>query len=101
LATPIHPFTDFVVEQLSLKYHPDRNINLSESQKTEVHEQYVRIQAAYDLLSDPTSRREYDRGFGSEGRTWTGSPAAQYKPTPGSSDYYTSGDPGMLLKCTS
>lgn len=39
------------------RYHPDRR--LSESS----HEQIVAVNYAYDILSDPEKRAQYDRGF--------------------------------------
>mmetsp|Transcript_24327 Transcript_24327/g.36246 ORF Transcript_24327/g.36246 Transcript_24327/m.36246 type:complete len:319 (+) Transcript_24327:133-1089(+) len=43
--------------KLSLKHHPDKNPNNPEEAK----EIFVKIGQAYDVLSDPSSRRTYDR----------------------------------------
>ncbi len=42
--------------QLSKKYHPDKN------KSKEASEKYVKINEAYDILSDNKKRRLYDRG---------------------------------------
>src|SRR5262245_13658463 len=43
-----------VYRKLALKYHPDVAPSASEARK------FVKIQEAYDLLSDPEKRRAYD-----------------------------------------
>lgn len=45
---------------LSLKYHPDRNTNISEVEKGELTKKYQTINAAYDVLSDKDKRNMYD-----------------------------------------
>jgi len=45
---------------LSLKYHPDRNTNISEEEKTKITKKYQTINAAYDVLSDKEKRNMYD-----------------------------------------
>ena len=40
--------------QMALKYHPDKN------QDTSASDMFRRIKLAYDVLSNPTSRRQYD-----------------------------------------
>jgi DnaJ-class molecular chaperone len=42
--------------KLSLKYHPDKNINNTEFDKNKI----IEIQKAYELLSDPDKKKEYD-----------------------------------------
>ena len=42
----------------SLQYHPDREGRSSEAS----HSNFIRLTAAYELLSDPLRRREYDEG---------------------------------------
>ena len=44
--------------KLSLKYHPDRVLDLEE--KAEAEEKFKQINAAYKILSDPDKRRGYD-----------------------------------------
>jgi len=47
--------------KLALKYHPDRN-----KSNKEAEEKFKEIQEAYDVLSDPTKRQNYDQ-FGHAG----------------------------------
>jgi curved DNA-binding protein len=47
--------------KLALKFHPDRNKNNKEAE-----EKFKEIQEAYDVLSDPTKRQNYDQ-FGHAG----------------------------------
>jgi curved DNA-binding protein CbpA len=47
--------------KLSLKYHPDKNPGNEELAK----EEFVKIGAAYEVLSDPSSRSAYDRDLAS------------------------------------
>lgn len=42
--------------QLTLKYHPDKNPN-----DTEAHDKFLEIGEAYEVLSDPEKRRNYDQ----------------------------------------
>ncbi|KAI1495493.1 hypothetical protein F5X99DRAFT_403347 [Biscogniauxia marginata] len=42
--------------KLCLRYHPDKA-----GQTAEAHEAFVKIQASYEILSDPKRRREYDQ----------------------------------------
>ncbi|KAF9939414.1 DnaJ- protein scj1 [Mortierella alpina] len=48
---------------LSKKYHPDKNQNGNDK---EVHEKFVEVAAAYEVLSDSEKRSIYDR-YGEEG----------------------------------
>lgn len=45
--------------QLALKYHPDKQPDARARQQAE--ERMKQINAAYDILSDPARRAEYDR----------------------------------------
>lgn len=54
----------------SLKYHPDKNKNNEEEAKSK----FIEIGQAYEILSDPTKRRVYDRELRSGG----GGNAGQY-----------------------
>ncbi|MEJ5250760.1 MAG: DnaJ domain-containing protein [Armatimonadota bacterium] len=45
--------------QLAIKYHPDRQADARARQRAE--EQMKAINAAYEILSDPDRRAEYDR----------------------------------------
>merc|ERR1712110_1240 len=53
--------------KLALKWHPDRNLD----NKAEAESQFKRISQAYQVLSDPAQRSQYDR-FGSEGIAGSG-----------------------------
>eukprot|EP00644_Phytophthora_capsici_P004639 jgi/Phyca11/110976/e_gw1.19.705.1 len=44
--------------QLALKYHPDKAENAEE--KEEAKEKFVEVSEAYEVLSDPDKRKEYD-----------------------------------------
>lgn len=46
--------------KLSLKYHPDRLANKSESERKEGEEKFKKITAAYNVLSDPEKKKNYD-----------------------------------------
>jgi len=46
--------------ELSFKYHPDKNINISESQRKENEKNLHEINEAYETLKDPVLRRQYD-----------------------------------------
>jgi curved DNA-binding protein CbpA len=60
LGVPTHA-TDLEIKRayrnLVKRYHPDRRSSESS------HEQIVAINHAYDILSDPEQRAQYDRGF--------------------------------------
>lgn len=60
LGLPTHA-TDLEIKRayrtLVKRYHPDRRSSESS------HEQIVAINHAYDILSDPEKRAQYDRGF--------------------------------------
>lgn len=47
--------------KLSLKYHPDRQANKSDTEKKEAEEKFKEIAAAYSILSDPEKKERYDR----------------------------------------
>lgn len=52
-------------KKLSLKYHPDKFVGKSEEEQKEATEKFKEITHAYDVLSDPEKRRNYDM-FGDE-----------------------------------
>lgn len=46
--------------RLSCQYHPDRNVDKSEAEKRALLKRYQEMVAAYQVLSDPRRREEYD-----------------------------------------
>lgn len=70
--------------KLAMKYHPDRQSGKSDAEKKEAEDKFKEINEAYDTLSDPQKRQQYDNpspfggmggGFGDfgpgESRQWT------------------------------
>ena len=70
--------------KLAMKYHPDRQSGKSDAEKKEAEDKFKEINEAYDTLSDPEKRQQYDNpspfggmggGFGDfgpgESRQWT------------------------------
>src|SRR5687768_10706026 len=43
-------------KKLSLEYHPDKNIN----NKEEAKRKFIQVANAYEILSDPVKKKEYD-----------------------------------------
>ena len=62
--------------KLAMKYHPDRQSGKSDAEKKEAEERFKEINEAYDTLSDPQKRQQYDNpspfgdmdGFGDFGQ---------------------------------
>ena len=52
---------------LTKKYHPDKQGQLSEDEKKKVHEKMSEINEAYEVLSDEDKKNEYDRARGGRG----------------------------------
>ena len=46
--------------RLAKKYHPDKNPTNNVKEKAEIQEKFISIQLAYEILSDPDSKRLYD-----------------------------------------
>lgn len=46
--------------KLSLKYHPDRQVGKSESEKKEAENKFKEIAEAYSVLSDKDKKKQYD-----------------------------------------
>ena len=46
--------------QLSFDFHPDKNMHLNHLDREKRQETFIKIQEAYEILSDITLRREYD-----------------------------------------
>lgn len=48
--------------KLSIKYHPDKQANKSDKEKKDAEAKFKEINEAYQVLSDPDKRAQYDRG---------------------------------------
>lgn len=62
---PEEQFSEVVKKKfrkLSMKYHPDRQIDKSDEEKKEAEERFKDINEANAVLSDPQKRRKYDLG---------------------------------------
>lgn len=70
--------------KLSLLYHPDKNVTLSEQAAAE---KFVSVSEAYDVLSDPRKKAVYDQ-FGEEGLK-SGVPAGSSEQSSAWTDGYT------------
>lgn len=46
--------------KLSLKYHPDKQANKSDAEKKEAEDKFKEINEAYQVLSDPEKKKNYD-----------------------------------------
>ena len=54
----------------AMKYHPDRWVNGTDEEKKEAEQKFKEIAEAYEVLSDPQKRQQYDNGgfdFNGEG----------------------------------
>ncbi|CAE8647965.1 unnamed protein product [Polarella glacialis] len=49
--------------QMALTCHPDKQAQLEPAEQKKVAERFVMIQEAYELLSDPAKRMQYDSGL--------------------------------------
>ena len=49
-------------KRMALKFHPDKQLGKEEAEKDAAQKQFVKAQAAYDVLKDPKKRKEYDKG---------------------------------------
>lgn len=59
---------------LSVKVHPDKHIGESSSQNSQNrHQQFVEVNAAYEVLSKPKEKRIYDLSIGHEPESFQGS----------------------------
>ncbi|KAI9296016.1 DnaJ-domain-containing protein, partial [Neoconidiobolus thromboides FSU 785] len=51
----------------ALRYHPDKQHNLKEEDKPLILKRFQKLQQAYNILSDPLKRKNYDLGVPIEG----------------------------------
>lgn len=51
-----------VYRKLAVKYHPDKWANKSEEERKTAEDKFKEISEAYDVLSNPDKRRQYDNG---------------------------------------
>lgn len=70
--------------RLALEMHPDKlSDELSEEERTEISEKFLKIQAAYEVLSDPELRVKYDLSLeGIEYHTKDNGPIERYMSGP-------------------
>ncbi len=47
---------------MSMKYHPDKNLNKSEEEKRKADKMFKEINEAHIILSDPESKKIHDLG---------------------------------------
>jgi molecular chaperone DnaJ len=47
---------------LAVKFHPDKLVNATDEEKKEAEEKFKEISEAYDILSNPDKRKQYDNG---------------------------------------
>lgn len=52
-------------KKLSIKWHPDKHMNESPNKQKEAEEKFKDINEAYEVLSDPKKRQEYDNPMSS------------------------------------
>jgi len=53
--------------KLSVKWHPDKWANSSEEEKKKAEDNFKKISEAYNTLSNPDKKKNYDRGSNSNG----------------------------------
>jgi len=63
----------------AIKLHPDRHVSKSEAERKQFEEQFQEVQKAYNVLSDPEKRAQYDQ-FGHEQFTAQGSGNGGFNP---------------------
>ena len=83
---------------MCLKYHPDKNVGRSESERKQCEEAFKKVQRANELIGDEESRRRYDLQssggafgggtFGASASAASGSPYGSYDPFGAYSSYY-------------
>ena len=64
-------------KKLVLKYHPDKQAGKSEEEKQKAAEKFKEVQHAYDILSDPEKRQNYDM-FGEAGINYDNAPGGRH-----------------------
>lgn len=64
--------------KLSLKYHPDRQAGKTDKEKAEAEEKFKNITAAYNVLSDPEKKKNYDMFGDPNGHGGMGGPGGGF-----------------------
>ena len=85
--------------KLALKYHPDHQQGKSDAEKKDAEDKFKEINEAYETLSDPDKRQQYDNPspFGGFGDGDFGDGASQTWTSPdGSVHFEFSGDPRAM-----
>ena len=58
--------------KLSIKYHPDKQAGKSDKEKKEAEDKFKEINEAYQILSDPVKKNNYDKYGNPEGNGFSG-----------------------------
>ena len=88
-----------VYRKMALKYHPDHQQGKSDAEKKEAEDKFKDVNEAYETLSDPKKREEYDmmRKYGASGFDGIGDGmGSQWTSPDGSVHFEFHGDPSAM-----
>lgn len=75
-------------KKLLIKFHPDVNAHLSDTEKTANNERYVEMVQAYETLKDAKRKREYDARIGGSSLARHSHGSARAEPSEWHNKYY-------------